>query len=119
LETLKTETQDADEYLTRTVADRSKKSNATSKRLAVTLGGVCGQFGEIDLVTATGVIEIKFVKRWTRNALASFSQTKSMPGVNYLVYTFSVNRKTSYSEFWIIKLLYDDFHVEITQRKVN
>jgi hypothetical protein len=40
-------------YLTRTVADRSKKSNATSKRLAVTLGGVCGQFGEIDLVTAT------------------------------------------------------------------
>jgi hypothetical protein len=32
--------------------------------------------------------------------------------------TFSVNRKTL-SEFWIIKLLYDDFHVEITHEVVN
>jgi hypothetical protein len=127
LETLKNrDSKIADEYLTSIldmVADRSKQvERDVRQRLAVTLGGeecVIGQFGEIDLVTATEVIEIKFVKRWTHALGQVLAHAKSMPGKLPRVHFFGQSEDFLFGILDHIKLLYDDFHVEITHEVVN
>jgi hypothetical protein len=95
------------------------KSNATSQTPCsdTRRRGVCyWQFGEIDLVTATEVIEIKFVKRWTHALVVSFTGCEVDAR---LVTLHFFGQSEDFIRILDHTLLYDDFHVEITYEVVN
>jgi hypothetical protein len=90
-------------------------------RLAISLDGqecVIGKFGEIDLVTSTEVIEIKFIKRWTHALGQALAHAKSIPGKVPRVHFFGHSEDFSPGILDHIKLLYDDFLVEITHEVI-
>jgi hypothetical protein len=91
------------------------------ERLANEVNGqqcVIGKFGEIDIVTTTEVIEIKWIKKWAHALGQVLAHVKSMPERSPRVHFFGFDEDYTPGILDHIKLLYDDYNITVTHEVV-
>jgi hypothetical protein len=92
------------------------------RRLAIELSGeecIIGMFGEVDLVTASEVIEIKNVKRWTHALGQALAHSKSFPDKSPRVHLFGEENQFQDGVLERAVSLCDDHSVRVTHEFVT